>query len=250
MAARMPHSLLPEDLGIACAILPGDPARVDRIAAHLTNPEPLEFNREYKSMAGEWNGVRILAMSTGMGGPSMAIGLEELHQIGVHYAIRIGSAGALQPDLRNGDLVIATSAVRQEGTTKGYAPVEYPAAADYECLTACIESARTREFAHQVGIVRSHDCLFGEENDNVYDVWTPRKVLASDMETAALFVIGTMRGMQTASILNIVSGFQGNVAENVAQYSTAENNAAVDGETREILVALDALAACYKAAHA
>lgn len=242
MSSLLPHTHLPLDLGIDRAILPGDPARVDRIMEHLEKAELLTFSREYKSAVGIWKGKRILAMSTGMGGPAVAIAMEELHQAGVEFALRIGSAGSLQEDVPIGELVLASSAVRQEGTSKGYAPVEYPASADFDLLTACRNAAEKRGYDFRIGIVRSHDCLFGEENDDVYDVWTPRKVLASDMETAALFVVGTIRGMRTASILNVVSDFHGNVAENVAQYSTGSDQEAADGETREILTGLDALA--------
>ena len=124
---RMPHIGLPSDLGIEYAILPGDPARVDKIASYLDNVEDLGFNREYKSVCGTYKGVKVLAMSTGMGGTSTAIGVEELARIGVKVAIRVGSCGAMQPEIHLGDLILVNGAVRQDGTSKGYAPVEYPA---------------------------------------------------------------------------------------------------------------------------
>lgn len=107
----MPHLKLPDNLGIRYAILPGDPARVDRIAEQLEDVEELAYNREYKSIAGTYKGVRVLAVSTGIGGPSTGIAVEELSRIGVQYAIRIGSCGALQREIHLGDLVLVQAAV-------------------------------------------------------------------------------------------------------------------------------------------
>ena len=139
---KMPHIQLPENLGIRYAVLPGDPARAERAAGYLKDAKLLTFNREYKSYSGFWNGVPVLVMSTGMGGPSMAIAVEELQKIGVEAAVRIGSCGALQPEVRVGDLVMVEAAVRDEGTSLGYAPLSYPAVADHRLLTACEESAK------------------------------------------------------------------------------------------------------------
>ena len=125
-----PHIHLEENLAIANAILPGDPARVERIAAYLDNVESLGMNREYRAISGSYRGVRILAMSTGMGGPSMAIAVEELRRIGVSRMIRIGSCGALQSGIGIGELIIAQAAVRDEGTSAAYAPRAYPAVSD------------------------------------------------------------------------------------------------------------------------
>lgn len=113
----MPHLKLRDDLGIQYAILPGDPARVERIAEQLEDVEELEFNREYKSIAGTYRGIRVLAVSTGIGGPSTGIAVEELARIGVTHAIRIGSCGALQKEIRLGDLILVQGAVRDEGTS-------------------------------------------------------------------------------------------------------------------------------------
>ena len=151
---------LPENLGIRYAVLPGDPARAERAAGYLKDAKLLTFNREYKSYSGFWNGVPVLVMSTGMGGPSMAIAVEELQKIGVEAAVRIGSCGALQPEVRVGDLVMVEAAVRDEGTSLGYAPLSYPAVADHRLLTACEESAKEAGCRFHTGIARSHDCLY------------------------------------------------------------------------------------------
>ena len=238
---KMPHIQLPEHLGIRYAVLPGDPARAERAAAYLTDAELITWNREYKSYRGLWNGVEMLVMSTGMGGPSMAIAVEELRKIGVMAAIRIGSCGALQPEVGVGDLVIVEAAVRDEGTTLGYAPLSYPAVADHKLLTACEESAKEADYRFHTGIARSHDCLYRDDNPEIYADWAKKGVMASDMETAALFVVGRIRGMKTASILNVVAACKGNVAENIGRYVDGEALTA-QGEKHEILTAFSALA--------
>lgn len=240
MADRMPHIQLPSDLGIEGAILPGDPARVDRVAAHLEQSEPLVFNREYKSVRGLYHGTPVLVISTGMGGPSTAIAVEELARMGVRRMVRIGSCGALSPDLNIGDLVLVSGAVRDDGTSAGYAPVSYPAVADFDLLGACDRAAAALGAPHTIGLARSHDCLYGDNNPALYEEWSRRGVIASDMETATLFVVGRLRGVRCASILNVVAGFHKDVAESVGQYQSGEEATAA-GETREILTALGAL---------
>lgn len=241
MAERMPHIQLPADLGVESAILPGDPARVDRVAACLEQPRLLTFNREYKSMCGLYQGTPVLVISTGMGGPSTAIAVEELARIGVRRMIRIGSCGALSPRLNLGDLVLVQAAVRDDGTSAGYAPVSYPAAADYDVLRACDSAAAALDAPHTIGLARSHDCLYGANNPALYEEWSRRGVIASDMETAPLFVVGRLRGVQCGSILNVVAGFHKDVAESVGQYQSGEEATAA-GEQREIRTALEALA--------
>ena len=220
MAVRMAHIQLPEDLGIEDAILPGDPARVDRVAALLEQPEELMFNREYKSVRGLWKGRPVLIISTGMGGPSTAIAVEELARTGVRQMIRIGSCGALTPTL---DL-----------------PAEYPAVPDLDLLNACRTAARRQQAPYQIGIARSHDCMYRDDNPALYETWSRRGVIASDMETATMLVVGRLRGVRCASILNVVAGFHKNVAESVGRYQNGEQAAAA-GEHLEICTALDAL---------
>ena len=214
--SKMPHIRLPENLGIRYAVLPGDPARAERAAGYLKDAKLLAFNREYKSYSGLWNGVPVLVMSTGMGGPSMAIAVEELRKTGVE------------------------AAVRDEGTSLGYAPLSYPAIADHRLLTACEESAKEAGYRFHIGIARSHDCLYRDDNPSIYADWAKKGVLASDMETAALFVVGRIRGMKTASILNVVAACKSNVAENIGRYADGEALTA-QGEEHEILTAFEAL---------
>ena len=126
-----PHIQLSKEMtGARYALLPGDPLRVDRIVNFLDNPEHLGQNREFRAARGWYQGVEILVLSTGIGGPSTAIAIEELRQIGITTLIRIGSCGALQDNLELGDVIIAHAAVTDDGTSRTYAPTGYPACAD------------------------------------------------------------------------------------------------------------------------
>lgn len=234
-----PHIQLDENLGIKYAILPGDPARVDRIAKHLENVEDLGFNREYKKVCGTYKGVKVLAMSTGMGGASTGIAVEELKQIGVTHAIRIGSCGALKEGIKLGDLVIVNGAVRDDGASKTYVGAQYPAVPDTDLLFDCIEAAKEKEFPYHVGLARSHDSFYIDNEDEVSAYWSKQGVLGSDMETAALFTIGRIRGIKTAGILNNVVIWGEDTADSIGSYADGEDLTAV-GERNEIIVALEA----------
>ena len=223
----MPHLKLRDDLGIQYAILPGDPARVERIAEQLEDVEELEFNREYKSIAGTYKGIRVLAVSTGIGGPSTGIAVEELARIGVTHAIRIGSCGALQKEIRLGDLILVQGAVRDEGTSRTYIDSIYPAIPDFELMNACVEAAEEEQISAHVGMARSHDSFYTDRED----------------EIDALCVIGKLRGVKTASVLNTVVEYEDNLEDNINNYTDGVN-ATVQGEKNEIHVALEALYRC------
>lgn len=235
----MPHLKLPDNLGIRYAILPGDPARVDRIAEQLEDVEELAYNREYKSIAGTYKGIRVLAVSTGIGGPSTGIAVEELARIGVQYAIRIGSCGALQREIHLGDLVLVQAAVRDEGTSKTYIEPIYPAIPDYSLLEACVAAAREEQIPHHIGMARSHDSFYTDREDEIDAYWSRQGVLGADMETAALFTIGSMRGIKTASILNTVVEYEENLEDNINSYTDGAA-AMMTGEHNEIHTALEA----------
>ena len=235
----MPHLKLRDDLGIPFAILPGDPARVERIAEQLEDVEELEFNREYKSIAGTYKGIRVLAVSTGIGGPSPGIAVEELARIGVTHAIRIGSCGALQKEIRLGDLILVQGAVRDEGTSRTYIDSIYPAIPDFELMNACVEAAEEEQIPAHVGMARSHDSFYTDREDAIDALWAGRGVLGCDMETAALFVVGRLRGVRTASILTTVVEWEDSLEENINSYTGGES-AMMQGERMEILTALEA----------
>ena len=147
-----PHIHLDEGTGIRCAILPGDPARVERIAAYLDDVRDHGSHREYRSISGTWRGVPVLAMSTGMGGPSAAIAVEELRRIGVESLIRIGSCGALQTGIAVGDLILVQAAVREEGRSQASVPAAYPAVSDAARLASDMETAALLPVARLRGL--------------------------------------------------------------------------------------------------
>ena len=235
-----PHIQLPDHLGIRYAILPGDPARLDRIARQLEQVEELAYNREYRSLKGTYKGVPVLALSTGIGGCSAGIAIEELKNIGVTAMIRIGSCGALQNDIALGDLIFGCGAIRDEGASRAYADIRYPAVPDTALLGHCIAAAAERGYPHHVGVVHSHESFYVDTNEEESAYWSRCGALGADMETAALFVIGRLRGIRTASILNNVVLYGQDTADAIGDYAGGEDMSAV-GERREIAVALEAL---------
>lgn len=214
MSDKMYHIGLTKDdvKGITAAILPGDPGRVPLIAAQLSHSRPITQNREYTSWAGTCaNGKEILVMSTGMGGPSTAIAVEELHMLGIETLIRVGTCGGIQPEVCAGNLVIVSGAVRQEGTSREYVPVEYPAVADLAVTNALKAAAEALRFRNHVGIVQCKDSFYGQHDPermpvgfdlmNKWDAWKKAGVLASEMETAALFVVAGILRMRAGAVM-------------------------------------------------
>ena len=237
----MPHLKLPDNLGIHYGILPGDPARVDRIGEQLEDVQELAFNREYKSIRGTYKGLPVLAVSTGIGGPSMGIAVEELTRMGVTHLIRIGSCGALQKNIRLGDLILVQGAVRDEGASKTYLDPIYPAVPDFDLLCACAAAAKEEGIPAHVGLARSHDSFYTDREDEIDAFWSGKGVLGADMETAALFVIGRLRGVHTASILNTVVEYEDSLEDNINSYTDGASKM-MQGEHNEIHTALEA---CY-----
>lgn len=208
------HIGIDDALGAKYAILPGDPGRVEAIAKHLDNPRFLAQNREYTSWIGSLEGENVIVMSTGMGGPSTAIGLEELHVLGVDTYIRIGTCGGMQPEIIGGDVVVATGSIRMEGTTREYAPIEYPAVADINVTNALIEAASDLGFTCHAGVVQSKDSFYGQhspdsmpvsyELNNKWRAWIDAGCLASEMESAALFIVSSVRRARAGAVFNVV----------------------------------------------
>jgi len=239
MSLKQPHICLDDTLGIRYAILPGDPARLDRIALQMSDVKELAYNREFRSMAGTYQGTRIIAISTGIGGASCAIAVEELHNIGVRGLIRIGSCGALTPAVKVGDLILASGAVREDGASRTYVDERYPAVPDIPLLNACIHASETKSVPYHIGIVRSHDSFYIDNEDEITAYWAKRGVIGSDMETAALFTVARLRGMMAASILNNVVACGDDTSDSIGNYVDGRN-AAMQGETNEIAIALQA----------
>ncbi len=233
------HIRLSKKDGVKYALLPGDPARLDHIKAFLSDGKELAYNREMRSISGYYKGIRVLAVSTGMGGASTGIAVEELHNIGVEYMIRIGSCGALDSRMKLGDLLIVNGAVRDEGTSRAYVESMYPAIPDTQLLMNVIKAAQECGAQHYIGKARSHDSFYIDREEEINEYWAKRGIMGSDMETAALFTIGSLRGVKTASILNTVVEFKGNLKKEINGY--VDGDALMkQGEHNEILVALEA----------
>ena len=241
MPQLQPHIRLDQNHGAVCALLPGDPARLDRIKTFLSEVEELAYNREYRSLVGSYQGIRVLAVSTGIGGASAGIAVEELHNLGVQNMIRIGSCGALQPQVRIGDLILVNGAVRDDGASKTYIDPIFPAVPDSELLFACVRAAKARAYRFHTGIARSHDSFYTDREAEIDSYWSKRGVLGADMETAALYTIGHLRGVRTMSILNNVVAFEEDTLDAIGSYVDGES-AAMQGEAHEILTSLDAFA--------
>jgi uridine phosphorylase len=236
-----PHIRLSENsTGAKYALLPGDPQRVDRIAQFLDNPESLGQNREFRALRGWYRGVEILVVSTGIGGPSTAIAIEELRQIGINTLIRIGSCGALQDFLTLGDVVIAQGAVADEGTSKTYAPASYPACADPQLTAQLIQQAKLLQISAFSGLVRSHDSFYTDREMDLDAEWSARGILGADMESAALMVVGSLRGLRTASLLNVVVAHSGCLESSINDF-VQQDALCLQGEARQISLALHAI---------
>lgn len=234
-----PHIQL-EEVNARCAILPGDPARLDRIAKELTDVRELAYNREFRTLCGMYEGMPVIACSTGIGGSSASIAIEELHNLGVDAMIRIGSCGALQKGIGLGDLIFAEGAVRDEGTSRAYADIRYPAVPNHRLLEECIRKAKEMNWAYHTGIVHSHESFYIDTNAEEEAMWSRYGVLGADMETAALFTVGRLRGIRTASILNNVVLYGTDTSESIGSYADGASLTA-EGERREIITALSAL---------
>lgn len=193
------------------ALIAGDPARIEKIAEHFEKYKFLGFNREYKSYLAYEKNTPILIMSVGMGGPSAAIGIEEMAQIGIKNIIRIGTCGGMQKDVVAGDIVIANAAIRAEGTSLEYMPIEFPACADFELTCLLKNSAENLNFKYHIGTVHCKDSFYGQHEPSrmpvgkmleyKWNAWKMGGALASEMETAALFVVSSVLGIKSAAIL-------------------------------------------------
>ncbi len=194
-------------------LLPGDPGRTEKIAKHFKNAKEMAFNREFRTFTGEVDGIKISTTSTGIGCPSTAICVEELIKCGADTFIRVGTAGSLQKSVGLGDVVISQAAVREEGTTRQYIPLSYPAVADFEVTSALVEAAKKLGVKYHTGIVHCKDAFYTEGvndlpleqyNKQMWEAWYRGNVLATSMESAALFVISSIKKVFAGEILAII----------------------------------------------
>jgi len=192
-------------------LLPGDPGRSKKIASYFDNPKLIAQNREYTSYTGTLLGEKVSVVSTGIGCPSTAIAVEELIKIGADTFIRIGTSGAIQENIQTGDIAIVSGAIRDEGTTKHYLPIEYPAVANHEIINAMIEGAESLNIPYHVGVSHSKDSFFGElepermpVNDQLikrWKSWVDGGAICSEMEAAAIFIIASIHHKRAGGVM-------------------------------------------------
>lgn len=196
-------------------ILPGDPKRCAKIAKYFDDPVLMADNREYVTYTGYLDGVKVSVTSTGIGGPSASIAMEELVMSGADTFIRIGTCGGMQLDVKSGDVVIANGAIRMEGTTREYAPIEFPAVADIHITNALMEAAEEMGAPYHVGVVQCKDSFYGQHSPermpvsyellNKWEAWKQLGCLASEMESAALFVVASHLRVRAGSCFLVVA---------------------------------------------
>ena len=201
------------DVGKWC-ILPGDPGRCEKIARYFDDPYHFGTNREYNIWNGYLCGEKVSVCSTGIGGPSAAIAMEELAACGVHTFIRVGTCGGISLDVKAGDTVIASGAIRMEGTSREYAPIEFPAVSDFTVLSALAIGADQLGFNKHIGVVQCKDSFYGQhspsrmpisyELNDKWEAWKRLGVLASEMESAALFTVAAALNVRCGSVFHVV----------------------------------------------
>ena len=243
MSEPMLHTnLTREDVG-GYAFLPGSPQRVARIAQYLEHPQFLRVNREHETYAGTLEGERVIVTSTGMGGPSAVICLEELSRLGVHTFLRVGTCSTTSPTVRRGDLVIPMAAVRMEGTSDHYAPPEYPAVPDLTMLDGLRCAAKKTGYPTHVGVVVTRDGFYtqNEAEDKPagyllaprWEAYKAMGAIASEMECSALFIAGASREVRVGAVMVC--------ATNYGHYGHGENHYPGDDELRAVETAVEAM---------
>ena len=204
---------VPGDVGRYC-FLPGDPGRCASIAALFDNPVHIGMNREYNIYTGTLLGEKVSVCSTGIGGPSAAIAMEELTAIGADTFIRVGTCGGIDLNVCPGDVVVATGAIRYEHTSMEYAPIEFPAVPDFGVTAALKASSEDLGYRTHTGVVQCKDAFYGQHSPEKspvsyeliqkWESWKRLGVKASEMESAALFVIAAALGVRCGSCFHVI----------------------------------------------
>jgi uridine phosphorylase len=237
--AKQPHLLVEDGDVEEIALVPGDPGRVDRIAAQCENAETISENREYKVVNAEYDGVPLTICSTGIGSPSAAIAVEELSSVGVETVLRVGTTGALQRGIEIGDMVVATGAAKDEGTSKRYEDATLPAVASHDVVAELLGAADARGEDVHVGPIVTDDAFYNETEEYVA-AWEAAGMLCVEMEAAALFTIARRNGMRAGAICtvdgNLVEGTMKGETEDEELPEKARNNV-----ERAIAITLDAV---------
>lgn len=222
-------------------LVPGAPERVLKIKKRLEGARQIAFHREYRSVSGEYKGTNVSALSSGIGGPSLSIAMEEMASIGCHTFIRVGTTGAIQETIRCGDLIIVQGAVRFDGTSKNYAPPEYPALADLAVTLALISAAESLGFDYHLGVAVTTDSFYVGQGLKGYNGYLPSfqenlvsqlqtmNVTNFEMESSPLFVLSRLFGLRSGSICAVLPN------------RVTDKYRSGDSEEREIDVALEAV---------
>lgn len=232
----------PGDVG-RYVMLPGDPKRSAKIAAYFDDARLVADSREYVTYTGYLDGVKVSVTSTGIGGPSASIAMEELVKCGADTFLRVGTCGGMDIDVKGGDIVIASGAIRAEGTSKEYAPIEYPAVADLDVTNALVEAAKRCGYKSHVGVVQCKDSFYGQhdpdskpvsyELKDKWEAWLRMGCKASEMESAALFIV--------ASYLHVRAGSDFLVVGNQERAARGLDNPIVHDTEAAIKTAVEAI---------
>ena len=234
------------DIGRYC-ILPGDPGRVPAIAALFDDAKQIAYNREFNVWTGTLLGEKVTACSTGIGGPSASIAMEELHKCGADTFIRTGTCGGIDLNVQSGDVVVATGAIRYEHTSREYAPIEFPAVADFQVTNALVEATKKLGFPLHTGIVQCKDSFYGQHSPDAspvsyelkakWESWKRLGVKASEMESAALFVEAAALGCRCGSCFHVIWNQEREAAgldQKMSEDTSASVKVAVEGLKRLI----------------
>ena len=236
------------DIGRYC-ILPGDPGRVPAIAALFDDAKQIAYNREFNVWTGTLLGEKVTACSTGIGGPSASIAMEELHKCGADTFIRTGTCGGIDLNVQSGDVVVATGAIRYEHTSREYAPIEFPAVADFQVTNALVEATKKLGFPLHTGIVQCKDSFYGQhdpaaspvyyELQQKWESWKRLGVKASEMESAALFVGAAALGCRGGSCFHVV-GNQEREAAGLDQKMSEDTSSSVKVSVEALKLLIEA----------
>ena len=231
-------------------LLPGDPGRCEAIARHFDGAVHVRTNREYATWTGTLLGEPVSVVSTGIGGPSAAIAMEELANLGTHTFVRVGTCGGIDLSVQSGDVVVATGAVRMEGTSREYAPIEWPAVPDFAVTWALAQACQNLGYSWHAGVVQCKDSFYGQhspgrmpvsyELEQKWEAWKRLGVLASEMESAALFAVAAARRVRCGSVFHVIWN-QEREAAGLDQRESHDTSAAIRAgvEALKILIRQD-----------
>ncbi|KTF13109.1 uridine phosphorylase [Pseudoalteromonas sp. H105] len=235
--------------GATLAIVPGDPDRSARISEHLENPHCLVRTREFHAYLGTLSGQSVVVCSTGIGGPSTSIAVEELAQLGIETFLRIGTTGAIQPHINEGDILISQASVRLDGASQHFAPLSYPAVSDFFATQAMVAACNNLDIDFHIGITASSDTFYpGQERYDTYSGYVPKAfqgsceewqklgVMNYEMESATLFTMCAALGLKAACVAGVLVNRTRQEIPNVDHGEIERKSVAVVLEAAKVLL--------------